>query len=134
MRFKFPLWIHNLNTSYHNEIMMIDIITPEKRVRWWKHIEIIFKLIISDVLLKKYDIVYCDEHDLMLTDIAVNDLRENYEKDKEREIAQFTINNFYLQTFPSIISAERETGVDSGNIIKVAKGYIVHAGGYKWHF
>ncbi len=49
-----------------------------------------------------------------------------------RAISQFDKEGNYIQTFPSLIAAEKAVGVNHNNLISAADGYIKICGGYIW--
>jgi len=48
------------------------------------------------------------------------------------EVVQLDLNDNVLNTFESMVQAERETGIDASSITKCCKGKRKSAGGYKW--
>jgi hypothetical protein len=51
-----------------------------------------------------------------------------------RSIIQATLDGKYIAKFPSIIEAERKTGIDSKSICKVCQNKRRHAGNYLWRY
>lgn len=59
----------------------------------------------------------------------------SYENIKEpKSVIQLTIDNRIVNTFDSIMDAERKLGYDNSNISKACKGKYKTAYGYKWQF
>ena len=56
------------------------------------------------------------------------------EKVIKRAINQLTLDGELIQTFSMIKDAERKTGINSSQIIRVCKNRNLTAGGYKWEY
>ena len=53
---------------------------------------------------------------------------------RAKEIAMYSACGDLIKTFPSIMDAQRETGLFNSNIIKCCKGIKKTCGGYKWAY
>ena len=49
-------------------------------------------------------------------------------------VCQYTMYSIFVAVYPSIIEAERQTGISNGNISSVCSGKRKTAGGYIWKF
>lgn len=56
------------------------------------------------------------------------------EKVIKKSVKQLSLNGDVIMIYPMIIEAERKTGVDSSQIIRVCKGQNKTAGGYIWQY
>lgn len=56
------------------------------------------------------------------------------EKVIKKPVKQLTLDGVLIKVYPMIKDAERQTGVDSTQIIRVCKGTNITAGGYKWEY
>lgn len=56
------------------------------------------------------------------------------EKVIKKSVIQLSLDGDKITTYSSIIEAEKNTGVDSSQIIRVCKGTNKTAGGYKWKY
>ena len=68
-------------------------------------------------------------------------IHERYHKSHVRQmkaVEQLTLNDVYVMTFESQLSAQSVTGISQGNIARCcharSRGKIVTAGGYRWKF
>ena len=55
-------------------------------------------------------------------------------KDLSKPVLQFDINKNLLNEYQSVREAERNTGIQSGNICRVCKGKRKYAGGFIWKY
>ncbi len=62
------------------------------------------------------------------------DLNEILHNNKKREVIQYDINMNHINSFESIASASRETGIKDSSIANCCRGRYKHAGGYKWEY
>jgi hypothetical protein len=61
-------------------------------------------------------------------------IRNDQVKPNAKIIKQLEMNGRMVRMFSSIREAERITGIDNANIVKVALGKRSHAGGYRWRY
>lgn len=52
----------------------------------------------------------------------------------QKAVEQYDLNNNYIQTFPSIKQAAKETMSEATNIVKVLKGKMRQTNGYIWKY
>ena len=60
------------------------------------------------------------------------DHKRKIKESRSRMIIQLDINDNIVAEYPSLIEAERQTGIKSGNICKCCKGKLKTSGGFKW--
>ena len=53
---------------------------------------------------------------------------------KRRKVVQMSLDGQDLQSFDSLLSASKATGIDVGSIGNVCKGKCKTAGGYRWKY
>ena len=53
---------------------------------------------------------------------------------KRRKVVQMSLDGQDLQSFDSLLSASKSTGIDVGSIGNVCKGKCKTAGGYRWKY
>lgn len=61
-------------------------------------------------------------------------LTEEHKKKLSKPVNQYTMDGTLLATYPSIIEAERVTGVCNGHIGKCCKGIYKQSGGFIWKY
>lgn len=60
--------------------------------------------------------------------------RQRNSPDLSIAVNQYTLNGVFVNTFPSMKEAERQTGIDSTMIGRVCKGKSKYAKGYLWKY
>lgn len=58
----------------------------------------------------------------------------NIIKYKTVGVSQFEMDGTLIESFPSVISASKKSGVDNSSIVKACKNKVKHAGGYIWKY
>ena len=63
-----------------------------------------------------------------------NDRATAHNVGKRRKVVQMSFDGQDLQSFDSLLSASKATGIDVGSIGNVCKGKCKTAGGYRWRY
>lgn len=53
---------------------------------------------------------------------------------KSKSVNQYDLEGIYITTYPSLIEAERKTGINNSNISSCCQGKRVSAGNYQWRY
>lgn len=59
---------------------------------------------------------------------------ESHRAKVSKPVAQYTLDDVLIKTYPSTKEAERQTGIDSGSISRCCNGVLHKSGGYHWKY
>ena len=68
---------------------------------------------------------------VIFTEDELKDINSNK---KKRKVSQYTMSGEFVNTYPSLAEAYRQTGVKDTTIRECCIGNYKHAGGYKWEY
>lgn len=71
---------------------------------------------------------------LKLDEAARAAIRQTINKTLNKQVSQYTVAGKKIKTYPSLIAAEKATGIHSVSIGRVAVGRKITAGGYAWRY
>lgn len=58
----------------------------------------------------------------------------NAEYSKAKPVNQYSLDGIYVATYKSTKEAERQTGINQGNIVQCCKGKLKTSGGFIWKY
>lgn len=117
-------WLKKLNKLNLKPILEILKETDETEYKTWEEYYIKYYKDLG-VKLTNYD-----DKGIGCCKIKSKSLMNKIKKKISKKVHQYDLNGNYIKTFNSFRDAERETGINHGNISKCCKGIYNHLNGY----
>jgi group I intron endonuclease len=68
------------------------------------------------------------------TDVHISHIARGAKHPSARKVVQIGINGEIIKVYGCVADAERQTGIDGGNIAKACRGKYRQSGGFKWEY